>query len=272
MAYRDVLAILTSGEEKQALRAAKLVAAKSAGRVSALHVFEMPEVVASAGPEMLALWPQLLEQTRTRAAGEKKEIEQQLKAAGIGEGVLSLESPRGLAGQLAARHAMRADITIMQTPNSDLGRAVFEGALFRSGRPVVLIPREWKRDTLGDTVLVAWKPTREATRAIADAAPFISGAKTVTIATVDGELDDDRQEPGYDVSRRLASAGANVAVRNIASQGRATEIAIAEEARTLGADLIVMGGYGHARIAEFVFGGVTRSLSRDCPVPILMSH
>ncbi|HVV31766.1 MAG TPA: universal stress protein, partial [Vitreimonas sp.] len=157
-------------------------------------------------------------------------------------------------------------------PKSDLGAAIFEGALFRSGRPLVLVPRAWKRGTLGDTVLIAWKPTREATRAIADAAPFISGAKTVTIATVDGELDDDRQEPGYDVSRQLAGAGANVAVRNIASQGRATEIAIADEARALGADLIVMGGYGHARIAEFVFGGVTRSLSRDCPVPVLMSH
>jgi nucleotide-binding universal stress UspA family protein len=272
MPYRDVLAVLTSSEEEQVLRAADLVAGKTLGRISALHVFEMPEVVASYGPEMLALWPQLLEQTRARAGDEQKEIRRQLKGLEAANELGSLETPRGIAGEGVAQHAMHSDISIMQAPRSDLSVAVFEGALFKSGRPVMLVPRAWTRETLGDNVLIAWKPTREATRAIADAAPFIKAAKNVTVLTVDAVPDGYGQGPGRDIAAHLARDGARVDVRNVAGQGRAAETAIVDEAKAIEADLIVMGGYGHARLTEFVFGGVTHSLSRDCTIPILMSH
>jgi nucleotide-binding universal stress UspA family protein len=272
MPYRDVLAILTSGQEEQVLRAAELTAGKTSGRVTALHVFGMPEVFAGFGPETMAIWPQVLEQTRADAAAEQKQIQRQLKTLEAANEMRSLETPRALAGEWVGRQAMHADISVMQSPRSELGIAAFEGALFASGRPVILVPPSWKRDTLGESVLIAWKPTREAARAVADAAPFINAAKSVTIVTVDAEPDGHGQGPGRDIAAHLARDGARVEVRNVAGSGRFAEMAIVDEARAIGVDLIVMGGYGHGRLTEFILGGVTRSLSRDCPIPILMSH
>jgi len=272
MPYRDVLAIFTSGKEAQVLRAAELAAGKTIGRVAALQVFEMPETIAGNAPEMLALWPQLLAQTRALAGEEKKKIERQLNGLELTHELQSMEAPRGLAGEWVAQRAMHADISIMQTPRSDLSRAIFEGALFKSGRPLILAPSAWKGETLGETVAIAWKPTREAARAIADAAPFINAAKNVVLLTVDATSDGYGEGPGRDMATHLARDGARVEVRNISGQGRSVETAIVNEAKAIEADLLVLGGYGHGRLTEFVFGGVTRSLSRECPIPILMSH
>jgi nucleotide-binding universal stress UspA family protein len=272
MPYHDVLAILTSGQEAQVLRAADLAAGKTDGRITALHVFEMPEVLLASGPGMTAVWPQVLEQTRASAAAEQKKIQKQMLGLEANNELRTLEVPRALAGEWVGEHAMHADISVMQTPHSDLSGAAFEGALFKSGRPVILIPQLWARDALGDNVVIAWKPTREASRAVADAAPFIKGAKSVTVLTIDARPNGYGQGPGRDIATHLARDGARVEVRNIAGQGRFPEAAIVDEAKAIGADLIVMGGYGHGRLAELVLGGVTRSLSRDCPIPILMSH
>lgn len=272
MPYRDVLAILLSAQEEQVLRAAELTAGRTVGRVTALHVFDMPMLAIADGAGATTLWPQILEQTRADAVAEQKQIRRQLKALEARSEFRSLETPRAMAGEWVGQQAMHADISVMLTPHSDLGVDVFEGALFRSGRPIVLVPRSWRGDTLGENVLIAWKPTREAARAVADAAPFINDAKNVTILTVDAVPDSDGQAPGRDIATHLARDGAHVEVRNADGQGRFAETTIVDEARAMGADLIVMGGYGHGRLREFVLGGVTRSLSRDCPIPILMAH
>jgi nucleotide-binding universal stress UspA family protein len=272
MSYRDVLAILTSSREAPVLRAAELTAGKADGRVTALQIFEMPVIVAADGPGALAIWPQVIEQARADAAIEKGKIERQMKALEGNTELRVLETPLGLAGEWVGQHAMHADISVIQAPHSDLGVAAFEGALFQSGRPVILVPPQWKGETLGQNVLIAWKPSREAARAVADAASFINTAKNVTVLTVDAAPNAYGQGPGRDIATHLARDGARVEVRNIDGAGRFAETAIVEEAKAVEADLIVMGGYGHGRLTEFVLGGVTRSLSRSCPIPIFMSH
>ncbi|MBI3440139.1 MAG: universal stress protein [Proteobacteria bacterium] len=272
MSYHDVLAILLSAQEEQVLRAAELTAGKTVGRVTALHVFEMPMLAVSDGAGATVVWPQILEQTRTDALAEQKKIRLQLKALEPNSELRTLETPRALAGEGVGQQAMHADIAVMQAPRSDLSIAAFEGALFNSGRPVILTPPSWRGDSLGENILIAWKPTREAARAVADAAPFINAAKNVTVLCIDAMPGPYGQRPGHDIATHLARDGAHVDVRNVSGQGRFPETAIIDEARALGADLIVIGGYGHGRLREFVLGGVTRSLSRDCPIPILMSH
>lgn len=272
MSYRDVVAILTSSREEPVLRAAELAAGGTGGRITALQVFEMPVIVAADGPGAIAIWPQVIEQTRADAKAEGKRIQQQLKALEVNSELRVLETPLGLAGEWAGQHAMHADISVIQAPHSELGIAAFEGALFQSGRPVILVPHDWKGETLGKNILIAWKPTREAARAVADAAPFINAAKNVAVLTVDAAPNGYGQGPGRDIATHLARDGARVEVRNIDGQGRFAETAIVDEAKAIDADLIVMGGYGHGRLTEFVLGGVTRSLSRNCPIPILMSH
>lgn len=272
MPYRNVLAILLSTDEAQVLRAAELAAGKQAGRVTGLYMFEMPMPVMGDGIGLVTLWPRVVEQARADAAGAQERIEKQLLALEASNELRTLECTYALAGEVAAQQAMHADLAVLQAPQSDFASAVFEGALFASGRPVLLVPKSWNGRTVGENILIAWKPKREAARAVADAAAFIDSAKSVTILTVDAVPDDSGAGPGRDIALHLARDGAKVDVRNVDGQGRSAEFSIVDEAKAIGADLIVMGGYGNGRLMEFVLGGVTRSLSRDCPVPILMSH
>ena len=272
MAFKDVVALVTSDHEEPIFRAAEIVAKKAGGHLAFVHVSQLPEPFVDPYAPMVTAWSELLESARSSAALAKTRIEQRLaRLDGLTE-LRSLEVPRVLAGEAIGDQSLHADITIMETPHSDLSHAAFEGALFKSGRPILLIPAKWGGDTLGENVVIAWKPTREATRAVADAMPFLKEAKTVTLLTVDAAPNGHGAGPGRDIARHLARHGVGVEVRNLDGLGRFAETAILEEARALEADLIVMGGYGHGRLTEFVFGGVTRALSRAAPIPVLMSH
>jgi nucleotide-binding universal stress UspA family protein len=147
------------------------------------------------------------------------------------------------------------------------------GALtLRAGRPVLIIPEAAKWRT-PERVLVGWKETREARRAVADALPFLLRAETVTIVEVvedNGGLGKARKRV-HDVADWLAGHGvkAQAAVRR--PEGRSAESleAVAKEVR---ADLVVAGAYGRTRLGEWIFGGVTRSLLTKSRRPVLFSH
>lgn len=107
---------------------------------------------------------------------------------------------------------------------------------------------------------------------LADAEPFLQAADQITVVTVDAQFDGYGEGPGRDICTYLAHKGFSVELRNVDGMGRQAEVALMNEARALDADLIVMGGYGHSRLREFVFGGVTRAMSRSATTPVLMSH
>jgi nucleotide-binding universal stress UspA family protein len=92
------------------------------------------------------------------------------------------------------------------------------------------------------------------------------------VTTVDARPNGEGAAPGRDITRHLARHGVNVELRNVDGLGRASAAVLMDEARELGADLMVMGGYGHSRLRQFVFGGVTRALIAASPVPLLLSH
>ena len=125
-----------------------------------------------------------------------------------------------------------------------------------------------RQDAPGDNIVIAWKPTREAARAVADAAPLLATAKRVTVLAV-GSKD---RSASADLTAYLARHGVKAEARNVDAQDEDAEVVIAEEARKLGADLVVMGGYGHSRIGEFIFGGVTRGLVHTSQTPLFLSH
>ncbi len=160
------------------------------------------------------------------------------------------------------RQARSADLILsnMSTPGSDPTRRVDTGDLvMRAGRPVLIVPRNLK--SLGlDHVLIAWKDTREARRAVADALPLLKKAAKVTIHEVarDDDLDSARAHVN-DVKTWLArhGIGALASVSACAGEDAAHLDAIAAEAQ---ADVVVAGIYGHNRMREWVFGGVTRDL------------
>ena len=154
------------------------------------------------------------------------------------------------------------------------GYASPEKLLLASGAPILIIPSGWKSESIGNKILVGWNASREARRAVADALPFLVAASSVTLLVVDSEQRARRngEEPGADIALYLARHGAHVEVEQVLSQGAPVADIILSYAAEHGVDLIVIGAYSHARPVEMMFGGVTQSLLKEAPVPVLMSR
>lgn len=269
MAFRDLLAILTSSAQESVIAAAELLKTRWNGRVAALHVVEMPEPVATPYGSM---WGPLVEEARRHAAEERKQIKAQLEKRGLAE-LRSIEAYGAVLEDAIAYNTLHADLTVLERVDAGVGRLAFEAALFKSGRPLLALPPGWGGETLGRRVLVAWSAKPQAARAVADAAPFLDAAEAVRVVTVDAKpAAGSSALPGADLATHLAHRGVKVELRNVDGLGREAEQAILDEALALDADLIVMGGYGHSRLRQFVFGGVTRVLTQTSPVPLFMAH
>lgn len=138
----------------------------------------------------------------------------------------------------------------------------------------MIAPPGWKGQGVGKRVVVAWDASREATRALSEAQSILDKAEQITVVTVDAKpkMFGHGDQPGANIAAHLSRRGLPADVRNVDSMGRSASLAILEEATSLNADLVVMGGYAHSRLRELVFGGATRELLRTATVPLLMAH
>ncbi|MGB8422084.1 universal stress protein [Paraburkholderia sp.] len=178
------------------------------------------------------------------------------------------------------RRGRTADLLIAgqgdpQDPEAYVGDHFPEDLLMATGRPVLMIPYVGAFPSLGSEVMVAWDGSREATRAVHDALPFMQRAKNTTVVTVNGRKDEpgDSRAAGADIAAVIARHGVKVEVINIDEVGGASiGDALLCHASDLGADLIMMGAYGHARWQERVMGGATREILKSMTLPVLMSH
>ena len=155
--------------------------------------------------------------------------------------------------------------------------ALFEDPLrlvMESGRPVLLVPNGDVRSVPPRRVLVAWNGRREATRAVFDAMPLLERAGEVAIVCIDpdrtspavGDL------PGTDIATALARHGVRCQIVEASSSAGDVGHEIARQASAFGADLLVMGCYGHSRVREFLLGGASRDILANVTLPVLMSH
>jgi len=212
-----------------------------------------------------------------------KEIEERLKVL---EGVFqsaTADNPRaswrghlGDPTRLLALHGRSADLLIVGSPNpamvSDHKRTVDQGALILSaGRPV-LLASDGLAPVSHESVVIAWKDTREARRAVVDAMPFLTKAKHALVLTIEDDEERAGRESADDVVRFLKKHGvkARSEVMDV-DRSQACE-ALAQVADEVGANLIVSGAYGHSRLREWAFGGVTRSLLKTGSLHRLMSN
>jgi nucleotide-binding universal stress UspA family protein len=156
--------------------------------------------------------------------------------------------------------------------NSAPDQIVDESVLFESGRPVVFVPFIQKGGMTLDRVMICWDGSRPAARAVADALPFLKKAKQVEIVIVSEKPNKKDEIPGADLGQHLARHGLKVELEHITSPDIDVASTILSYVADSGADMIVMGGYGHSRVREFVLGGVTRRMLESMTVPVLMSH
>jgi len=149
---------------------------------------------------------------------------------------------------------------------------VAESALFASGRPVVLVPYIQKAGLKLDRIMVCWDASRTAARAVADALPLLAHAKAIDVVMIASERPKSDDIPGADIGQHLARHGLKVEVKRIVATESDVASTILSHAADTSADFIVMGGYGHSRLREFVLGGATRGIMSAMTVPVLMSH
>jgi nucleotide-binding universal stress UspA family protein len=195
--------------------------------------------------------------------------------AGVTAEPLTLSTSFAGVGDQFGRIARRFDVSIVgqaEPDSSAIEEIVAEAALFESGRPVIIVPYIQKAPLKLDRVTLCWDGGRPATRAIADAMPFLARAGRVEVLIVSNEKGKVDEIEGADMGGHLARHGLNVEVKRTVLGDIDVADVILSHAADAGTDFIVMGGYGHSRLREFVLGGVTRSIFGSMTVPVLMSH
>jgi len=231
------------------------------------------------GTVMGGIPPEIIESQRSesnkKASNAVSRFEQAVKRTGVaGETRTISASISGAADQIG-RMGRRFDLVIVGQPERQKSlpdEVVDEGVLFESGRPVIFVPYIQKGGMKLDRIMVCWDGSRAAARAVADAMPFLKKAKQVEVVIVADKAGKKDEVPGADLGQHLARHGLKVEVKRITSPDIDVPSTILSYAADSSADMIVMGGYGHSRLREFVLGGATRGLLEAMTVPVLMSH
>jgi nucleotide-binding universal stress UspA family protein len=208
------------------------------------------------------------------ASDAVSQFEVAARAAGVASQTRSVDASFGGAATEFGQIARRFDLAVVGQAQREHGAGeelMIEGALFESGRPVIVVPYIQKGPISLKHALVCWDGGRTAARAVADAMPLLERAQTVELLVVAEPRKHD-EITGANMSEHLARHGVNVGIKRIAKGDIAIESAILSHVADTGADFLVMGGYGHSRLREFVLGGVTRSILTSMTLPVLMSH
>jgi len=175
-----------------------------------------------------------------------------------------------------ALNARYADLVVAGQQKDNEASGVDAGfvprMLLSVGRPVLMVPYVGVFRAPQKRVLVAWNGSREATRAVTDALPLLTRASQVDVIVFNPTRQTHGDVPGADIALYLARHNVNARVTQ--EQARDIDVGnlLLSRAADLDSDLIVMGAYGHSRVAELVLGGVTRTLLESMTVPVLMSH
>jgi len=279
MSFNDIIGVVLDTTEDEPVLAALEEIAGDAGHAVAIFFKIVPEpIYTTEGVMVTSMWTEVLETMRRDFAQQRRELQQRCGRAAFPIELRAVESAAAFAGPEVAVQARHADLCVMLRPKgaktNPERKAIFEEVLFGSGRPVLLIPPNWKRSAIGRNVVVGWNGKREAARAIADATTFLQAADKVTVVTVDAKpaMDGHGEAPGVDITAHLARKKIKAELCNVDGLGRPDGEALLAEADARNADLVVIGGYGRPRLSEWIFGGVTREILESARMPILISH
>jgi nucleotide-binding universal stress UspA family protein len=197
------------------------------------------------------------------------------RRAGLSAEPLTITASLAGAGQQFGRIARRFDLAVVGQAEPETGtieNIIAETTLFESGRPLIIVPYIQKSPLKLDKVMLCWDGSRQAARAIGDAMPLLTKAGRVEVVIIADDPGKQDEIEGADMGQHLARHGLKVQLQRIPRGDVDVADALLSHAADSGADFMVMGGYGHSRLREFVLGGVTRSIFRSMTVPILMTH
>ena len=194
---------------------------------------------------------------------------------GVSAETVTLSASAAGAGDQFARIARRFDLAIVpqaEPKGGTVEELIAETTLFESGRPMILVPYIQRAPLKLDRVMVCWDGSRQAARAINDAMPLLAKAGRVEVVIVANEPGKQDEIEGADIGKHLARHGLKIDVKRITGGHIDVAAALLSHAADNGTDFMVMGGYGHSRLRQFILGGVTRSILQSMTAPVLMAH
>jgi nucleotide-binding universal stress UspA family protein len=273
---KDVMVRLdgTAADETR-LAAAESISGVFDGHIIAVFLNVLPVIVPAEGDRVAAAESARSTQ-HAREAGDRLEaiLIQRLSRLQKPVDIRRIDVFSDTLADIAAREARQADTFVALRPNGAPHEPEYmiEGVLFGSGRHLFLVPDRKPAKPAFDHILVAWNGSRESTRALAEAMPYLHKAKTVAVVSVvDDELEEDATI-GIEAVNHLSHHGIEATLHHPKKRKGDVGAALIAEARRQKADLIVMGGYGHSRLREWLLGGVTYELLHQAPVPLLIAH
>lgn len=280
MSYKTILVSLNEvGRLSELVAAAVLLARQTGAHVSGLYVVPSVQVYPSVGFEAA---PQVFEGNRSffkdNAARVKQAFEEAMTREGLSHDFHQVDARTPVIADEVLTAGRVADLIVVSATNPEeitgVERDFVEQVVMAAGRPVIVLPATGKAAIALDEVIVGWDGGREAARAAFDALPLLKAASRVRVVRIDPQKDPSLRGSvaGADLAQSLARHGVTAEAQGYPTDGQDEGQALMRCAQDSGAGLIVMGAYGHSRLAEFIFGGATRFVLNRLVCPVLMSH
>lgn len=283
MSYKTIIANVQDPDHApQVIDYATELAVAQEAHLVGLFVVPAFQPVGMYGPAPVALATEIIDAQRKHYTEIAEQLEEKFTAAAKAAGIIfewrTASAENTTLAAAVVQHARGADLAIVGQPDPDSEWQIFsdvaEELLMDSGRPVLVVPYAGKFSAACKTVMLAWNGSREAARAAFDALPLLQAADQVKILSVNPERMPSKSgfTPGDDLAANLSRHN----VKTEAALSINPTISIGDEllsrAADAGSDLLVMGGYGHSRMIETLFGGATHYILRHMTLPVLMSH
>ena len=280
MSYKTILVSLNEvGRLSELVAAAVTLARETGAHVSGLYVVPAVQVYPSVGFEAA---PQVFEGNRSffkdNGARVKQAFEEAMRREGLSFDFHQIDAHTPVIADEVVASGRVADLVIVSTTNPEeitgVERDFVEQTVMALGRPVIVLPYKGKATVSLNEVIIGWNGGREAARATFDALPLLKKAGKVRVVRIDPQKDPSLRGSvaGADLAEALARHGVRAEAQGYPTDGQDEGQALMRCAEDSGAGLIVMGAYGHSRLAEFIFGGATRFVLNRLVRPVLMSH
>ncbi|MEF0944226.1 universal stress protein [Rhizobium sp. BR 362] len=277
MRAKTVLSIIGVNQNDEDLRSAIELSRAAGAYLSVLVTALAIAPVGGYGEVSSSAWAEERERELKKLGEEVAATKALLQSSNISFDVDRLFTEYGWVDNEIGERARYADLTLVGgglLAQNDMRWRILNGALFHSPAPILIVPKGRLASLQPRRVLVAWDSRNEASHAVRAAMEQLTAAEKVHVVIVDPRASTrgTGEEPGAELAVFLARHGVHVSVDILASGGRTTADTLRQRAVEIGADMMVMGAYGHSRMRERIFGGTTRSMLEAPPVPLMMTR
>ena len=277
--YRNILVNLpTERSPRPVIDGAISLAVRCKAQLDAMAVgHEIPNTpfLAEGGAAIAAISKIEHENALQRAHGALSVFEAEASNAGIAYNCRALTELQAEAATIMGVTSRLYDLTVVAQPEFEGGtfdNTLAQEILFQSGGPVLFIPYTFRGELHAGRIGISWDGSRLAARAVRDAMPLLEQAEAITILTVNETRTVPEHASAAHLVRYLARLGVPTRIVGVTAETADIQLSILSLASDESISLLVMGGYGHSRLKETVFGGVTREMLESMTVPTLMSH